>query len=129
MDIKNNAILKQSLKLPKYFNSCLEDFKQYYKNEHKSRILYWLIYLSKVKIQFLKLKNKNISNSTLLQYLILLLLEKHEGYLSIKKLSEDLDCSMSQIIKNVKGLIYSPSYNPKKEIEKGIILANFDKKD
>ena len=36
---------------------------------------------------------------------------------------------MSQIIKNVKGLIYNPSYNPKKEIEKGIILANFDKKD
>ena len=114
-------------KLPKYLKSCLEDFEHYYKNKFINRKLLWHLYYSKVKIQFLMLKNKNVSNSTLIQYLILILLEKREKGLSIKNISKSLDLPVPQIINNIKGLFYNPSYNPKKEIKKGIILGNFEK--
>ena len=119
----DNLVLRQSLNVPKFLSSSMEDFKDFYRNKYRDRMLNILYYSSKVKIQFLQLKNQNTSKSTLIQYLILLLLEKND--LSIKDLSKNLKCPVHEIKKHLKGLIYNPTFNPKKELEKGIVIGNF----
>ena len=60
-----------------------------------------------------------------MQFLILLYLEKY-GKLNIEKISELLGCDINMIINDLSGLIFNPSFNPKGEIDKGIISANMD---
>ena len=81
--------------------------------------------LSKLDIQYLYLKNKNISISTLPQFLILLQLEKY-GTLTIKQIAENLRCQISIIISDINGLVFNPSYNPHGLIDKGVITGKFD---
>ena len=59
------------------------------------------------------------------QYLTLLFLEKYEK-LSLEKISEFLGCNVKIIIKDINGLIFNPSFNPKCEMDKGIILADIN---
>ena len=82
---------------------------------------------SKLNIQYLYLKNKNISSSTLPQLLILLILEKHDK-LSLEKIAELLNCDIELIINDVQGLIFNPSFNPKAELNQGVILSDIDPK-
>ena len=64
--------------IPKFLQFCIDDFENYYKIKHNStsRKLIWFLGLSEINIQYLYLKNKNISISTLPQLLLLLCLEK-----------------------------------------------------
>ena len=122
-DINKNDYEK--IKIPKYLDNCIEDFKNFYLQKNKDRKLIWFLFLSKVDIQYLCFPKKNISVSTLPQLLILLLLEKHKK-LSVQKISELLECPANFILKDIPGLIYNPSFNPKGEKDKGLLLGNFN---
>ena len=127
-DSKRSYILK--IEIPKFLQFYMDDFENYYLNKYNSvpRKLNWLLGLSRLNIEYLYLKNKNISISSLPQLLILLCLEKHNK-LSLEKIAEILKCDMKIIIDEVKRLIYNPNFNPNKEINKGVILPNKNEMD
>ena len=110
-----------------FLKICIEDFEEYYLKRHQQTKLIWCLGLSKLEIQYLYLKNKNISTSTIPQFLTLIYLEKM-GNLSIEKISQLLGCSAQKIINDIRGLILNPSFNMKGQIDKGVILANIDPK-
>ena len=78
-----------------------------------------------MEVKFIYLNNKPISNSTLPQFLCLLNLEKYEKS-TIEKLSELLGCTVQTLISDIQGLIFNTTFNPKGQIDKGVILANID---
>ena len=92
------------LEIPKFLKFCLDDFNNYYINKYNSRKLIWFLGISRLNIEYLYLKNKNISTSTLPQLLILLCLEKHNK-LSLEKIAGLLKCDVRLIMFNAKGLI------------------------
>ena len=122
-NINKSDIFK--IEIPPFMKFCIDDFENYYINKYKEKKLIWCLGLSKLEIQYLYLKEQKISISTLPQYLTLLFLEKHEQ-LSLEKISELLGCNVKIIIKDISGLIFNPSFNPKHEINKGIILADIN---
>ena len=129
--ISNNAweVNKKHLfeiKLSPLFSSCIDDFNNYYTKKHQEQKLIWYLDFSKVEIQYLYLKNKNTSVSTLSQILILLELENSKTE-SIKNLAEKYECSTEIIKDNIRGLIFNPVFNPKGEANKGIIQCTTNK--
>ena len=116
----------EKFELPKFLSSCMEDFEKYYLDRHSGQKLIWCLGLSKVDIQYLYLKNKNISVSTLPQILTLLQLEKYEN-ITIKKVSELIGCSVNTILTDIHGLVFNPSFNPQSQPEKGVIVGTFTK--
>ena len=130
--ISNNAweVEKKNIleiKLSPLFKSCIDDFEAYYIRKYPEQKLIWYFGFSKVEIQYLYL-NKNISISTLPQILILLELEKSQ-ISSIKQLSEIFGCSTELIKTNIEGLIYNPSFNPRCEKNKGVIICTSNQGD
>ena len=119
-EINMKNIIK--LNLPPLFKSCVDDFENYYISRHKENKLFWCFGISNVEIQFLYLKNKNISTSTLLQILALLEIEKN-GFITAKKLSEKLECNIDILLNHFDGLMFNPSYNIKCEKDKGVVIA------
>ena len=117
----------EKIEIPKFLNVCIEDFQNYYINRHQQTKLIWCLSLSKLEVQYLYLKNKNISVSTLPQFVALLLLENGEK-LTLEKIAERLGCNVQKVINDIRGLIFNPSFNPKGQIDKGVILANIDPK-
>ena len=115
---------------PPFLNYCIEDFEKYYFARHQGTKLLWCLGLSSIEIQYLYLKSKNISSSTLPQLLCLLNLEKYEK-LTLEKLSQLIGCNIQIILSDIQGLIFNVTFNPKGQADKGIILANIDpaKKD
>ena len=111
--------------IPPYLESCLKDFEKFYLNKHQGQKLIWCLGLSKIEIQYLYLKNKNLSVSTLPQLLSLLLLEKRKE-LSLATISQMLGCQASTIITDIQGLVYNPSFNPHGQADKGVILGSFN---
>ena len=111
--------------LPKYLSSCIEDFESFFFKNHNKDKLLWCLGLSRIEIQMLYLKNKNICTSTLPQLLILLQLEKNES-LTIEQISELIGCDISTVLTQVHGLVFNPSFNPKHQPERGIILGTFN---
>ena len=122
-DINNKSMEKIEL-LP-FLKVCLDDFENFYLKKHSGQKLRWCLGLSKLDIQFLKLKNKNISISTLPQYLTLYYLEK-QGALTILKVAELLGCQVSTVLTDIHGLVFNPSYNPQGQAEKGVIVGSFN---
>ena len=110
--------------IPKFLSDYIVDFENFYLKKFSGKKLKWCLGLSRVEFQYLYLNKKYISTSTLPQLLILLLLEQ-KGELSLDIISQLLGCDSSIIINDIQGLIYNPSFNPKAEIEQGIILGNF----
>ena len=80
---------------------------------------------TKIEIQYLYLKNKNISVSTLPQLLSLLLLEQ-KGELALATIAQMLGCQVSTIISDIQGLVYNPSFNPHGQADKGVIVGTFN---
>ena len=116
-----------NISIPPFLKACLDDFEDYYIKRHQQTKLIWCLGLSKIEIQHLKLKNKNISTSTIIQLLSLLYLE-NRGKLSLQSISQILGCNVQKVINDVRGLIFNPNFNPKGQIDKGVILANLDPK-
>ena len=117
----------EKIEIPKFLHVCIEDFQNYYINRHQQTKLILCLSLSKLEVQYLYLKNKNISVSTLPQFVALLLLENGEK-LTLEKIAERLGCNVQKVINDIRGLIFNPSFNPKGQIDKGVILANIDPK-
>ena len=114
----------EKIEIPIFLSSCMKDFENYYLKKNIGHKLIWCLGYSKLEIQFLYLKIKNISVSTLIQYLILLHLEKY-GALTIEQLSFLLNCQVSTILKDIHGLVFNPTYNPNGDINKGVIIGSF----
>lgn len=55
----------EKIDLPKFLKFCVEDFEKFYLKKHNGQKLMWCFGLSKIDIQYLCFKNKNISTSTL----------------------------------------------------------------
>ena len=117
----------EKIEVPKFIKYCMDDFESYYLNRHQQTKLIWCLGFSRLDIQYLYLKNKNISVSTLPQFLTLLILEKYSK-LNLEKLSLFLGCNVNILINDIRGLLFNPSFNPKSEIDKGVILADIDPK-
>jgi hypothetical protein len=124
----NQNIIK--INLPPLLSSFANDFENIYKQRHQSHSkLFWLHKISTVNIKYLCFKNKNYeSQTTLLQYLILLEIEKNE-ILSLKKIAENIGCEINLILKEISGLIFNKSFNPNLERDKGLLLGNFNEKE
>ena len=120
-----NKNFMEKIEMPKFLNYCKDNFEQYYKERHVNHKLIWCLGLSKIDIQYLCFKNKNISTSTLPQYLTLYWLEKY-GKLTISKIAELLGCQKNTILTDITGLVYNPSFNPQGLKEKGLILGTFN---
>ena len=118
----------EKIEMPKYLSSCLDDFEQFYLKKHQGQKLLWCLGLSKVEIQYLYLKNKNVSTSTLLQLLCLLQIEKAKR-ITIKKISDNLGIASDELLKDINGLIFNPSFNPTGHAENGIIIKTFKPKN
>ena len=114
--------------LPSFLSSFTEDFEDVYKQRHSYVKLYWLHILSKVVIKYLWFDNKYESSSTLLQYLILLQIEKNKK-LSLRQIAENIGCQVNVVLEEISGLIYNKSFNPNLERDKGLLLGNFDEKE
>ena len=113
----------KSYNLPKFLLNNVNSFEKFYENRYKDkRKLLWCFDISRVEIQYLYLTNKNISISTLVQLLILLNLENNinEG-LSIAKLADLIGTDTNEVIKDIRGLAFNPSFNSKCEPDKSLI--------
>ena len=73
--------------LPTFLQACIFDFERFYFKNHSGQKLLWCFGLSKIDIQYLCFKNKNICITTLPQYLALLHLEKYNT-LTITKITK-----------------------------------------
>ena len=120
LEMRNENLVK--FNLPKLFSSCINDFENYYLGKYTNYKLKWYLNISSLEIQYLYLKDINISISTLPQVLILLELENKKS-LSIKELAKALNCDI-QIIKNsIEGLIFNISFNPNCKSDKGVLIS------
>ena len=115
----------EKFEIPPFLKFCLDDFEKFYVNRHQGHKLMWCLGLSKLEIQYLYLKNKNISVSTLPQLLSLLLLEK-KGEMTIGQIASLLGCQSNTIITDIHGLVYNPSFNSHGEANKGVIIGSFN---
>ena len=122
-EISKNVMEK--FEMPKFLESCLKDFEKFYINKHNGQKLMWCLGLSKIEIQYLYLKNKNISVSTLPQLLILLNIEKKKSQ-SLGELAGLLGCKLSTIITEIQGLVFNPSFNPQSDPNKGVLIGTFN---
>ena len=116
----------EKIELPKFLLTCKDDFEKFYINKHSGHKLIWCFGLSKMEVQFLFLKSKNICICTLPQLLTLLQLENNDN-ITIKEISERLGCAANTILTDIHGLVFNPSYNPQGQPEKGVILGTYDK--
>ena len=125
---KNKKETKKSMEkieIQPFLQFCLTDFENFYLNKHQGQKLIWCLGLSKIEIQYLYLKNKNISVSTLPQLLSLLLLEQKKE-LSLGTIAQMLGCQLNTITTDIQGLVYNPSFNPHGQADKGVILGSFN---
>ena len=123
-EIEKNNIEK--IEVPKFLSTCLNDFEKFFIKKYQNKNLIWCLGLSRLEIQYLYLKDKNISVSTLPQLLSLLLLEQ-KGELTLGEISQLLKCKPETIIFDIQGLVYNPSFNPHSKEDEGIILGTFNK--
>ena len=122
-----NKKMMEKIEIPKYLKVCIDDFEKFYIGKHSGHKLLWCLGLSKIEIQYLCFKNKNISTSTLPQYLTLIQLEKYNK-ITLSKIAEILGCHINTILTDISGLVYNPSFNPQGLKEKGLILGTFNDK-
>ena len=117
----------EKIEVPLFLQNCIDDFQSFYLGRHQQTKLIWCLSLSRIEIQYLYLQNKNISTSTLPQFLALYHLEQ-KGNLKLETIATLLGCSVKKVIYDIRGLIFNPSFNPKGTTDKGVILSNIDEK-
>ena len=124
-----NPKYKEKMELSPLLKFISQDFEKVYISKHSHQKLIWCHGLSKINIEYLCFKKKGNyeSKSTLLQYLILLQIEKY-GKLSLRKIANNINCKINLILDDISGLIFNPSFNPQHQKDKGILLGNFDDK-
>ena len=119
----------EKMSIPTFLSAFTDDFENIYKQRyHNHTKLFWLHGLSKIEIKYLCFKDNYFSKSTLLQFLILLQIEKNNR-LSILKIAENIGCKANLVLDDIYGLIFNPTYNPQHLKDKGLLLGNFDEKN
>ncbi len=113
---------------PSFLTKCMEDFNSFYINRHKTHKLSWALGLGSMEIQYLYLQKPYISITTLMQFSLLIILEKYEK-LKIEKISEIMGCNPLLLANEANALLYHMSYNPKKLKTNGIILSDAGEKE
>lgn len=109
--------------LDKNILDCLEIFNKFYIKRHQSHRLKWVYGVTNVEVQLLKLNKPYQAVMTLLQYSILLLLQKH-GAMTIKTLSDYLCFDTKYICHEANFLYSNPTVNPKRICSMGIIIPD-----
>ena len=122
-----NSKYLEKMNLPPFLSSFTNDFETIYAKRHNYSQLNWLHNLSKVDIKYICFKNNYESKSTLLQFLILLQIEKNEK-ITLGKIAENIGCKVNLVLEDISGLIFNKSFNPQQQKDKGLILGNFDEK-
>ena len=117
----------EKMNLPTFLSNFTNDFEKAYLNRHNHCKLFWLHYLSKIDIKYLCFNNNYESKSTLLQFLILLQIEKNKK-LTLGKIAENIGCKVNLVLEDISGLIFNQSFNPQHQKDKGLLLGNFDDK-
>lgn len=87
----------------------------------------WVYGLGNMDIKFTYLKKPYQSTSTAVQYAILLILEKADEtgtQLTIEQITAKLGYNPNNIINEIVGLLFNTSFNPKKDLENGIISTD-----
>jgi hypothetical protein len=112
--------------LKPFLQKCMDDFNTFYIQNHKTHKLTWAYGLGTLEIQYLKLDKKYISVSTLIQYMILVTLEKYEkeGKMPVSKIAEILGVNQNTVAYEANALLYHMSFNPKKDLNAGLILTD-----
>ncbi len=116
--------------MPKILKSCLDDFEGFYLSRQKTHKLMWVYGLGNMDIKLAYLKRAYQSTSTAIQYCIMLLLEKSDQantQLTIEELTGKLAFNPSLIINEISGLIFNMTFNPKKELNMGLISTDLEK--
>jgi hypothetical protein len=116
--------------LPKILKSCLDDFESFYLSRQKTHKLMWVYGLGNMDIKLAYLKRAYQSTSTAIQYCILLHLEKGDQNntpLTIEELTGKLAFNPNLIINEVSGLIFNMTFNPKKDLNMGLISTDLEK--
>ena len=98
----------EKIEVPLFLQNCIDDFQSFYLGRHQQTKLIWCLSLSRIEIQYLYLQNKNISTSTLPQFLALYYLEQ-KGNLKLETIATLLGCSVKKVIYDIRGLIFNPS--------------------
>ena len=117
----------EKMNLPSFLSNFTNDFEAIYIKRHNCSKLHWLHYLSKVDIKYICFEKKYESKSTLLQFLILLQIEKNQK-ITLEKIAENIDCKVNLVLEDISGLIFNQSFNPQHQKDKGLLLGNFDDK-
>lgn len=100
----------------------MEIFNSFYLTRHKTQKLNWVYGLGNMEVQYLYLNKPYISVSTLIQFNILLQLEKHsDSKLSIKEISAKLAYDEKIIAIEANALVYHGSFNPRRNKASGLI--------
>jgi DNA-binding MarR family transcriptional regulator len=122
-----NKKYTENMELSPLLKFISQDFKKDYISRHFHQMLIWCHGLSKIDIEYLCFKKNGnyVSKSTLLQYLILLQIEKN-GKISLRKIADNINCKINFVLEDILGLIFNPSFNPQHKKDKGILLGNFD---
>jgi len=116
----------EKMTIPPFLSAFTDDFEKIYKQRYHSHTkLFWLHGLSNIEIKYLCFKDNYFSKSTLLQFLILIQIEKYQK-LSILKITENIGCKVNLVLTDIYGLIFNPTYNPQHLKDKGLLLGNFD---
>lgn len=109
--------------IPPFLTKCSEDFSTFYITRHKNHKLTWAFGLGNLEMQHLALKKPYQSVSTLVQYCILVTLEKYKT-MTIAKIAEILGHNPLIVTNEANALLYHMSFNPKRSKTSGIISAN-----
>ena len=120
--IPNHKIF--NLEIPNFLKSPIDSFADFYNNKNKSKKLNWCYGYCTLNIQYLYLSRQFISTSSLIQFCILIILEKYNK-LTINKISEILGVNSSIIINEIYGLVFNKNFNPNKDPNKGVLIGNF----
>ena len=117
----------EKMNLPTFLSNFTNDFETLYIKRHNYSKLYWLHNLSKLDIKYICFEKKYESKSTLLQFLILLQIEKNQK-MTLGKIAENIGCKVNLVLEDISGLIFNQSFNPQHQKDKGLLLGNFDDK-
>ena len=109
--------------IPTSLSDYIDNFRKYY--SEKGNSLRWCYKYFTLEIKYLYLSKEYISTSNLIQYYILLNLEKYNK-ITILQLSEILKFPSSILISEINGLIFNETFNPTFDKNNGIIKGNFD---
>lgn len=100
---------------------CLETFNKFYVKRHQAHRLKWVYGVTNLEIQLLKLNKPYQAVCTLLQYCILLVLEKH-GPLTIKTISDYLNFDTKYVCHEANFLYSNATFNQKRMCALGVIV-------